>query len=130
MTRVLMFLCALSLSTSAAAEPLTIRMGESWIFSIRDGQPAGARKVAGTAKPAKGQVMASARTFLGTSLTVINNSATAYTFSAQLLNGGKASGARACTLPAGGRPIFEQWEQKADAVRIGNFQAAGAEGRC
>ena len=130
MTRAFLLLSALSISTAATAEPLTIRMGESWIFSVKDGQPASARKVGASAKPAKGQIMASVRAFLGTSMVVTNNSSVAYTFNAQLLRGGKAAAARSCTLPAGGRPILEQWEQKADAVRIGNFQATGAEGRC
>ena len=130
MSRIALALCALSLSSAAAAEPLTVRVGESWIFSIKNGQPTGARKVPPTTKPGKGQMLATVRAFLGTSLTVTNNSPVRYTFKAQLLRGGKAAAARACTLPGGARPIFEQWEQRADAVRIGDFRTAGTEGRC
>jgi len=112
------------------AAPLNIRTGETWVFTIKDGQPTAARKMEATAKPARGQIVASVRSFLGTALTVTNNSATAYTFRAELLRRGKVSAARSCTLPGGARPIFEQWPQRADAVRIGDFRAAGAEGRC
>ena len=130
MLRIAFLIGLASLPGGLEAQPLTIRTGESWIFAVKDGQPADARKVEATAKPAKGQVMASVRAFLGTSLTVTNNSSTAYTFQAELLSRGKASAARSCTLPGGAKPIIEQWPQRADAVRIGNFKAAGAEGRC
>ncbi|MFP5329588.1 MAG: hypothetical protein ACLGHC_05565 [Alphaproteobacteria bacterium] len=127
------WLLALFLAMSAPmvhAEPLTIRAGETWVFTVKDGQPIGARKVEAGSKPARGQITASVRAFLGTALTVTNNSATAYTFRAELLRRGKAAAARSCTLPGGARPIFEQWPQRADAVRIGDFRAAGDEGRC
>ena len=130
MMRALLLLSALSISTAATAEPLTIRMGESWIFSVKDGQPASARKVGASAKPAKGQIMASVRAFLGTSMVVTNNSPIAYTFRAELLSGGKTTAARSCTLPANARPTFEQWPEKAEAVRIGGFKPATADGRC
>jgi hypothetical protein len=130
MIRAAIFIGALSLSAAAVAQPLTIRVGESWIFAVKNGQPTGAQKVAATAKPARGQVMASVRAFLGTSLTVTNNSPVSHTFKAELLRRGKVTTARACTLPGGARPIFEQWEQAADAVRISDFRTAGTEGRC
>jgi len=121
---------ALALASAVQAAPLTVRVGETWLFDVSDGQPSAARKVAATAKPAKGQIMVSVRALLGTSMIVTNNSPVAYTFNAQLIRGGKAVTARTCTLPAGGRPIFEQWEERADAIRIGNFRQAGSEGRC
>jgi hypothetical protein len=130
MNRALILLVAVSLPTAALAQPLTIRMGESWIFRVADGQPAGARKAEAASKPAKGELMASARSFLGTTLTVTNNSGVAYNYNAELLSGGKATAARSCALPAKPEPALEHWQQKADAVRIGNFRAAGTEGRC
>lgn len=130
MKRALILLLALGIPGAAAAQPLTIRMGESWIFRIAEGQPAGAHKAEATAKPGKGEILATARAFLGTALTVTNNSGVAYTYNAQLLSGGKATTGRSCALPAKPEPTLEHWDQKADAVRIGNFRAAGTEGRC
>jgi hypothetical protein len=126
----LTFAALAALSTAATAAPLTIHTGETWIFTIAEGQPANAHKTKATAKPGKGELMASARALLGTQLIVTNNTRTAYTYSAELLSGGKALAARACTLPAGGQPTLEHWSEKAEAVRIGNFRATGTEGRC
>ena len=123
---------SLLLIAAAPTQPagLTVRTGETWIFAIKDGEPAQARKVTPSAKIPKGQIKVAVRAMLGTAMTVTNNSPIAYTFRAELLTDGKATAARPCTLPANARPIFEQWEQKADAVRISNFALAGAEGRC
>lgn len=126
----LALLALAAFSTAATAAPLTIYHGETWIFTIVDGQPANAHKAKATAKPRKGELMASARAFLGTQLIVTNNSRTAYTYNAELLSSGKASAARSCTLPANDQPTLEHWDEKADAVRIGNFRATGTEGRC
>jgi hypothetical protein len=114
----------------AQAQPLTVRVGETWLFNVKDGQPANARKTAATAKPAKGELMVSVRSLFGTNMIMTNNSRDAYRFRAELLSGGKATTARTCSLPAKVEPILEQWTQKADAVRISDFQATGAEGRC
>jgi hypothetical protein len=114
----------------AQAAGLTVRSGETWLFTIRNGEPAQARKVTPSAKIGKGQIKVSVRPILGTAMTVTNNSPIAYTFRAELISGGKATLARSCTLPAKARPVFEQWEQKAEAVRISNFKVAGADGRC
>ena len=112
------------------AAPLTVRTGESYVFTVKNGEPASARKVASSARPAKGQIMVSVRAMMGTMLIVTNNSPVAYTFRAELLQGGKVVAPRPCTLPANGRPILEQWKEKADAVRIGAFKRSSAEGRC
>jgi hypothetical protein len=114
----------------AQAAPLTIPTGESWIFVVKDSQPTNAHQVASSAKPVKGQIMVTVKPLMGTAMFMTNNSPVAYTFHAELIRGGKPTAARPCTLPANGRPIFEQWEQKAEAVRIGAFTAAGTEGRC
>ena len=114
----------------AQASGLTVRTGETWLFTIKNGEPAQARKVAPSAKIGKGQIKVSVRSILGTAMTVTNNSPLAYTFRAELISGGKATVARSCTLPAKARPVFEQWEQKAEAVRISDFKLAGADGRC
>ena len=114
----------------AQAAGLTVRTGETWLFTIKNGEPAQARKVTPSAKIGKGQIKVSVRPILGTAMTVTNNSPLAYTFRAELISGGKATLARSCTLPAKARPVFEQWEQKAEAVRISDFKVAGADGRC
>ena len=126
---------ALALLLLAAAAPaqaagLTVQMGETWFFSVKNGEPANARRVSPSAKIPKGQIKVAVRSMLGTAMTVTNNGPIAYTYRAELLSGGKASVARSCTLPPNARPSFEQWQQKADAVRIGRFEIASADGTC
>ena len=126
---------ALALLLLAAAAPaqsagLTVKTGETWFFSVKNGEPANARPVAPSAKIPKGQIKVSVRPLMGTSMIVTNNSPIAYTFRAELLSGGKATVARSCTLPANARPAFEQWQEKAEAVRITGFKVATADGRC
>ena len=112
-------------ATSAAAAPLSIKPGESWAFRLSGGEPVKAHKVAASAKPAKGEIMVSVRTFLGTMMTAVNGTGRGWTFKAELVSGGKTSAARACTLPASRDPIIEQWSGKpADAVRISRFVPA------
>ena len=129
MTRVVAPLLLLA-ATPLQAAPLTVKTGETWIFTVKNGEPAKARKVTPSAKVAKGQIKVSVRAMMGTTMIVTNNSPIAYTFRAELLQGGKVVAPRPCTLPANAKPIFEQWQQKAEAVRIGKFTAASADGRC
>ena len=126
------FAAALLLLATAPAQAagLTVRTGETWFFTIKDGEPANARRVSPSAKIPKGQIKVAVRPLLGTSMVVTNNSPIAYSFRAELLLEGKATIARSCTLPANARPTFEQWQEKADAVRIGGFKPATADGRC
>ena len=114
----------------AQAAGLTVRTGETWIFTVKNGEPAQARRVAPSARIPKGQIKVTVRLMLGTAMTVTNNSPIAYTFNAEQISAGKATVARSCTLPPNARPSFEQWQQKADAVRIGGFKIAGADGTC
>ena len=129
MTRLLASLLLL-IAAPAQAAGLTVKTGETWLFSVKNGEPAQARKISTSAKIPKGQIKVSVRSLLGTAMTITNNSPVAYTFKAELLSGGKTTVGRSCTLPPGARPAFEQWEQKADAVRIGTFKIADANGRC
>ena len=117
-------------SSALSAAPLTVRAGESWTFSVRNGDPSAPRKVAPSAKPAKGQIMVSVRKLMGTSMIVTNNSGSAWVFRAELLKSGKALTAKSCTLPAKPDPIFEQWQQQGDAVRISQFKPAPKDGSC
>jgi hypothetical protein len=124
-------LFALVLVASAAiAEPLTVRTGETWLFTIDHGEPAHARKVDATVKPASGEVKVSVRSLFGTMMTISNNSPQGYTFQAQLLGAnGAAMNVRACGLPPNNQPALESWPQKAGAVRIFDFKPAKG-GRC
>ena len=117
-------------ATAVTAKPLTIKSGESWAFQVAKGEPVKARKVAASAKPANGEIMVTVKSFLGTMLTAVNGTGQGWTFKAELLNGGKASPARTCTLPANAIPTMEQWQgKKADAVRISKFVPANG-GNC
>ena len=120
----------LTAPVAAQAKPLTVKVGESWAFQVKGGDPVKARRVAGTAKPAKGEIMVTVKSFLGTMLTAVNGTGRGWTFKAELLNGGKASPARTCTLPANHIPTMEQWQgRKAEAVRISKFVPADG-GNC
>ena len=113
-----------------AALALTVHAGETWLFTIRRGEPAHARKVEATAAPRPGEVKVSVKPVFGTMMTISNNSPQGYTFEAQLIGAdGKATAARTCTLPPGNQPALETWQQKASAVRIGKFRPAKG-GRC
>jgi hypothetical protein len=115
---------------AAQAKPLTVKVGESWAFQIKGGDPVKARKVAASAKPAKGEIMVTVKSLLGTMLTAVNATGRGWSFKAELLNGSKASPARTCTLPSNTAPIMEQWQgKKAEAVRISKFVPADG-GNC
>ena len=123
-------LLLLAAAAPAQAAGLTIKMGETWFFTIKNGEPANARRVAPSAKIPKGQIKVSVRPLMGTSMIITSNSPIAYTYSAELIVGDETTATRSCTLPANARPSFEQWQEKADAVWIGRFKPATADGRC
>lgn len=120
----------LATASVVTAQPLTVHAGESWLFKVKDGQPADTHKVEPTAKPAKGELMISVRALFGTTMIVTNNSAIPYRFSAELVPARNMAALRTCSLPTGAKPIVEQWDQKAVAVRVSNFRATENEGRC
>jgi hypothetical protein len=122
----------LATARPALAEPLTVRPGETWFFTIEHGQPANAHKATATAtaKPPPGQVKVTVRALFGTMMTITNNSPQGYIFQAQLIGAdGKAVNVRACGLPPNNQPALESWPQKAAAVRIGDFKPTKG-GRC
>jgi hypothetical protein len=126
----LLFALALAAAPPAVAGPLTVHTGETWLFTIDQGEPAHARKVDATAKPAPGEVKVSVRSLFGTMMTISGNSPQGYTFKAQLVGAdGKSLNVRACGLPANNQPALESWPQKAEAVRISDFKPATG-GRC
>ena len=115
-------------STPTLAAPLTIKQGETWLFGLKKGEPTNARRVAGSAKAAKGQVKATLSPLMGTTLTMTNASSVSYTFRAELI--GAKSPARTCALPANGKPVMEFWPVKASAVRLSGFKPAPKDGSC
>ena len=124
-------LLALLAASPVAARPLTIPAGETWIFSLDQGQPKKARKADAEAKLARGEVKVTVLIMMGTTMTASSNNPDAYTFKAELIGAnGKAVPARTCTLPARGRPVLESWPQKARAVRISDFRPAADPGAC
>jgi len=126
----LMAIALLATPVAAQSPGLTVKTGESWMFTISRGQPVRARKVKPTVKPLPGQVVVTLRAMLGTSLSISSNSRQAYTYKAELIGAGKSVPVRSCTLPAGGRVSFEHWPEKADAVRISDFKVARKDGSC
>ncbi len=128
-------LFALALLVAAAPLPaksagLTVKTGESWLFSLSGGQPAKARKANASAKPKPGEVLVTVRSMMGTTMTITSNNPAAYTYKAELIGAGKAVPTRSCTLPANSRLSFENWPQKASAVRLSDFKVATKGGAC
>ena len=122
---------ALLAAAPVSAKPLTVHMGETWVFTIAHGQPANARKVAPPTKPAGGEIKVSVQSLMGTTMTITNNSRFDYAYRAMLiLPGGKAGPAKSCAVPANARPALESWPTRAIAVRLGDFKRAPAGSLC
>ena len=114
---------ALSVLAAALAASFTAQTGESWMFHLAKGEPVAARRVEATARPAPGEIRLTVRRMLGTTATLLNNSAQAYTYRATLVGAdGITIVARSCVLPAHNRLAMESWPQAAVAVRVGNFK--------
>jgi hypothetical protein len=120
-----------TLAAPLAAKPLTVRMGETWLFAVRGGSPVDARKVAAAAAPAPGQFKVSLRSMLGSTMTMTNNSRFDYGYRATLvLPGGQRGAAKACAVPANGRVAIEHWTMAVAAIRLDRFRAAPAGSLC
>ena len=90
LSRVAIFASIVLLAPPAVAQSpgLTVKPGETWVFNIFRGEPSKPRKVAPTTRPAPGQVVVTARTMMGTSLTISSNNPIAYTYRAELIGAG------------------------------------------
>ena len=132
MNRLALLSLALLATPSLAAKPagLTVKSGETWEFALSRGQPAQARKVSATSEPGEGRIRVTVRSMMGTTMTIVSNNPRPYTYTAELIGGTTTVPARSCTLPADGRLSFENWPQKADAIRLSNFKPAKREGSC
>ena len=107
-----------------SAQGLTVRTGETWIFTVIRGQPANARRVDAPTKARKGEVQVSVRAMMGTTMTIRSNNPVAFTFNATLLGKTGPVAVRTCTLPANGRPAFESWPPPSTGVRLSDFKPA------
>ena len=113
------------------AKPLTVRMGETWLFKVANGEPSEARKVGGNASPATGEMKVSLQPMMGTTMTVSNNSQYDYAYRATLvLPDGKTGPAKSCAVPANGRLAIEHWPNRVSAVRLSDFKPAPAGSLC
>ena len=127
----LLILCAAFAAAPLSAKPLTVRMGETWVFAVRGGSPVEARKVAATAAPSPGQFKVSLQPLLGATMTMTNNSRFDYAYRATLvLPNGKPGPAKACAVPANGRVAIEQWSKPIAAVRLDHFKRAPTGSLC
>ena len=125
------FALLLLATTPLSAKPLTVRIGETWVFAVRGSAPINARKVAATAAPAPGQFKVSLQPMLGATLTLTNNSRFDYAYRATLvLPTGKPGAAKACAVPANGRVAIEHWTKTIAAVRLDRFKPAPAGSLC
>ena len=115
---------------AAQSTGLTVKPGETWVFNIFCGQPSKAHKVSPSTKAAPGQVVVTARTMMGTSLTISSNNPVAYTYKAELIGADRSVPARSCALPADNKLSFEHWPEQATAIRLSNFKVAPKGGNC
>src|SRR4029453_7253648 len=130
-TRLFGLLILLAAAPSVAKEPgLTVKTGESWVFSLYRGEPVRACKARPQTTPSPGQVAVTVTSLMGTSMTISSNSSVAYTYQAELVGSNRVVAARSCTLPANSRLSFEHWPQKAVAVRLSHFRIADKDGAC
>ena len=127
----LLIVCAALVAAPLSAKPLTVRMGETWVFAVRGGAPVKARKVAVTTAPATGQFKVSLQPMLGSTMTMTNNSRFDYAYRATLvLPTGRPGAAKACAVPANGRVAIEHWNTPIAAVRLDRFKPAPAGSLC
>ncbi len=131
MLRAISLTVALLAASPLSAKPLSVRMGETWIFTLANGQPARPRQVDGKASPAPGEMKVSLQSLMGTTMTLTNNSRFDYSYRATLiLPDGKAGPAKSCAVPANGRLAIEHWSSPVAAVRLSDFRPAPAGSLC
>ena len=129
--RLLTAMSLAGLAVPLSAKPLTVRMGETWLFAVRGGSPVDARKVAVATAPAPDQFKVSLQPMLGSTMTMTNNSRFDYAYRATLvLLTGKPGAAKSCAVPANGRIAIEQWTKPIAAIRLDRFKRAPAGSLC
>ena len=113
-------------ATAGEVAGLTIKSGETWLFRIENGQPAGAHKVSDKMRPAKGEIKVEVSASMGTMMTVTNNTDHLYNYRAFMLGKPDAKGQRTsvCTLMSGGGSSFENWPETIPFLRVSDFVEA------
>jgi hypothetical protein len=131
MIRSLLCLALVAAAAPLSAKPLTVRSGETWLFTVAHGQPANARKALPATAPAPGEIKVTVNPLMGTTMTMTNNSRHDYAYRAvMILPNGTAGPARSCAVPANGRMAVEHWPQRVAAVRLSDFRQAPAGSLC
>ena len=126
-----LLLLTLLVTSPSTAKPLTVRMGETWVFKISNGQPAKTRRVEPKVVPGRGEIKVTLQPLMGTTMTVSNNSKYDYAYRATLvLPDGKTGPAKSCAVPANGRLAIEHWPNRVAAVRLSDFKPAPAGSLC
>jgi hypothetical protein len=122
---------ALVAAAPVSAKPLTVRMGETWIFTVAHGQPTQARKADTKAAAKPGEMKVTLSALMGTAMTIANHSHYEYAYRATLvLPDGTSGPAKSCAVPAHGKIAIEHWTQKVAAVRLSDFKPAPAGSLC
>ena len=130
------FACLALVAAAAPASPapaktLTVRSGETWLFTIAHGQPANARKALPATALAAGELKVTVNPLMGTTMTMTNNSKYDYAYRAvMILPNGTAGPAKSCAVPANGRMAMEHWPQRVAALRLSDFKQAPAGSLC
>ena len=113
---------------SGAPSDVTVRMGETWIFQLKDNRPVNARKAGADEKPATGDLVVTLSEAGGqTMMRVVNNTPEFINYHAFLI---AAEGQHAktrtsvCTLLSNGRSAFESWPYPVAAVQLTDFAKA------
>ena len=120
-----------ALASPTAAKPLTVRIGETWLFSVRHGAPVDAQKVAPATAGAPGQFKVSLQPLFGATMTITNASRFDYAYRATLvLPSGESGTAKACAVPANNVAAVEHWAKPLAAVRLDRFKPALAGSLC
>ncbi len=127
---------AMTASTPALAKQpgLFVRMGESVIFHIDQGQPVDPRPASESDAPGAGEIKLTLEFKSGSTMMVVtNNSQDFLNYRAFITpdpdkNGQSTS---VCTLMSGGRSAFESWGGRLPGIRVSDFaKAPDGEMRC
>ena len=128
----LLLLSSMAIESTALADTrgqpgLMIRLGESWIFRIDNGQPVDTRKVDANARPVKGEIKLTLVAEFGTTMTVTNNSGRWYNYHAFATAKPGSEGKRTivCTMIGDGRSELARWPDMIPAIRIADFTETG-----
>ncbi|MEZ0244656.1 MAG: hypothetical protein ACAH11_14875 [Sphingomonas sp.] len=119
-------ICALFLAAAAPAGQalpgLTILTGETWIFHIENGQPAGARRASPDSEPASGEIKVSLLRERGVTMIVTNKTEEHYAYRAfiSVKPNHKGNRAEICSLMPGSVTV-ETWPEGFPAIRLADF---------